>query len=80
MNGGLPRWIDEGYRIETNSTGQDNESEVPKGDAYPLPSMNESVIRCKQPSLDLLVHFGRLLMDEFQSLHPNGVKFGLVTN
>lgn len=50
MDGGLPRWIDEGHQVEVNSSNPApvNHHNGPGTDqsSYPVPSLDETVIRC----------------------------------
>ncbi|KAF8585549.1 Rhodanese-like protein [Ramaria rubella] len=50
LDGGLPRWIDEGYQVETTPSGvtvfEDNNDTITEKDtSYPVPPVNETIIR-----------------------------------
>ncbi|KAF8521477.1 Rhodanese-like domain-containing protein [Gautieria morchelliformis] len=50
LNGGLPRWIDEGYQVEANppnpaELSRNSDAGTVNRTSYPAPSMNETVIR-----------------------------------
>lgn len=44
LDGGLPRWIHEGYEVEAGEVGNTGDSE------YPLPKSNPDFVRCTSPT------------------------------
>lgn len=82
LDGGLPRWIDEGYPVETGSSNStQDKSGTEKGTSYPVPSMNEAVIRCMRFILDFdgirtAAHDPKIII---HSVQGNGVQLDFVT-
>lgn len=84
MDGGLPRWIDEGYKVEATSpnpakTSQDTNWGMESGTIYPVPSMNEAVIRCMSFILEVM-ESRRLLTTHYQSVQRNAIQLDSATN